>query len=406
MITGMPSGRSFARFDAFGMCTRLTARGRHDERDWCTRTATLRPGLGSQRDLPVDPGGLAPSVALRHLPHADQRVGPAPQHQLLQVPDLRPVLLLRRLEDPLPQPPYLLLTGTPVDGVPARARLRGWSSGPFTLQPPPARFPSPAPNLPFGSSGHGRFASTAHLPTSARFRARAPGPVSGQLYAAARRRSRACCPLSCCLSAAGIRFLGILSRQGIPPPLRSAYRAASSGTDPDGVSMFRTRETRLGQGALCTPGTAVPTATGESPGRRLPLRNGQPLPPRTATRPGTYNSRGISKGSLAFTPPSLPLTCDPGRNGLLGLSPELRTPPGRTRQRTSGRGQASDTARTTSPASASLLRRTHSPRATSCRTIIQFRAPPRAMSSADAQRTTARGRMYRNRAMARPRAVS
>ena len=40
MITGMPSGRSFARFDAFGMYTRLTARGRHDVMDWCTRTAT------------------------------------------------------------------------------------------------------------------------------------------------------------------------------------------------------------------------------------------------------------------------------------------------------------------------------------------------------------------------------
>ena len=62
---------------------------------------------------------------------------------------------------------------------------------------------------------------------------------------------------SCCLSAAGIGFLGILSRPGIPPLLRSAYRAAS-GADPSGVSMFRTRETRPGPGALCTPGTAVP----------------------------------------------------------------------------------------------------------------------------------------------------
>lgn len=30
--------------------------------------------------------------------------------------------------------------------------------------------------------------------------------------------------LSCCLSAAAIRFLAVLSRQGYPPPLRSAYR--------------------------------------------------------------------------------------------------------------------------------------------------------------------------------------
>jgi hypothetical protein len=90
---------------------------------------------------------------------------------------------------------------------------------------------------------------------------------------------------SCCLSATGFRFLGILSRPGIPPPLRSAYRAANGGADPDGVSVFRTRETRLGQGALCTPGAAVSTRPVIVPGRRLPHHNGQPLSPRTATRP-------------------------------------------------------------------------------------------------------------------------
>jgi len=41
--------------------------------------------------------------------------------------------------------------------------------------------------------------------------------------------------VSCCLSAAGVRFVGILSRPGIPPLLRSAYRAAC-GADPSGVS--------------------------------------------------------------------------------------------------------------------------------------------------------------------------
>ena len=83
-----------------------------------------RPGLGSQGDLPVDPGSPAPRVALRHLPHADQRVRPGPQHQLLQVPGLGPVLLPRRFEDPLPQPPYVLLMGTPVNSVPVQHALR------------------------------------------------------------------------------------------------------------------------------------------------------------------------------------------------------------------------------------------------------------------------------------------
>ena len=144
--------------------------------DWCTRTATLRPGLGSQGDLPVDPGGPAPGVALRHLPHADQRVGPASQHQLLQVPDLRPVLLLRRLEDPLPQPPYLLLTARQS----IASHSAGASSGPVLrsvhlIQRHREREPCPviAPNLPFGSSGY-RLLRLQRL-TCPRQRAFAPG---------------------------------------------------------------------------------------------------------------------------------------------------------------------------------------------------------------------------------------
>ena len=50
----------------------------------------LHPAGGSQRDLPVHPGGRAASVALGHLAHADQRVRPGPQHHLLQGPDLAP----------------------------------------------------------------------------------------------------------------------------------------------------------------------------------------------------------------------------------------------------------------------------------------------------------------------------
>ena len=72
--------------------------------------------------------------------------------------------------------------------------------------------------------------------------------------------------VSCCLSAAGLRFLGILSRPGIPPLLRSACRTASSRrADPSEFSMFRTHETRLAQGALCTPGAAVSTGRGVLP---------------------------------------------------------------------------------------------------------------------------------------------
>jgi hypothetical protein len=109
--------------------------------------------------------------------------------------------------------------------------------------------------------------------------------------------------VSCCLSAAGLRFLGILSRPGIPPLLRSAYRAAT-GADPSRVSMFRTRETRPGPGALYTPGTTVPIRLRVHPAAAAcRLTTAGPCHPGATTRPGMLFSRGISKGSLAFAPP-------------------------------------------------------------------------------------------------------
>jgi hypothetical protein len=96
--------------------------------------------------------------------------------------------------------------------------------------------------------------------------------------------------LSCRLSATGIRFLGILSRPGLVPLLRSAYHAVvPDAVDPSEVSTFRTHETRLDSGVLSTPGATVPTRPTRPimvPDRRLPLHNGPPLPPRPTFRHG------------------------------------------------------------------------------------------------------------------------
>jgi hypothetical protein len=78
----------------------------------------LGPRLAGQRDQPVDSRSPAARVALRYLPHADQRIAPAPQHKFLQVPGQWPVTLLHRLEDPPAQPPYLLLMAPPVHTIP------------------------------------------------------------------------------------------------------------------------------------------------------------------------------------------------------------------------------------------------------------------------------------------------
>ena len=114
----------------------------------------LGPGLAGQRDQPVDPRRPAARVALRHLPHADQRVTPAPQHELLQAPGTWPVAVPHRLEDPAAQPPYLLLMVTPVrtfpgvtieEGQALRSAHRGvqhalwcWHSRCFLFQGSPA----------------------------------------------------------------------------------------------------------------------------------------------------------------------------------------------------------------------------------------------------------------------------
>jgi hypothetical protein len=105
------------------MCTRLTARGFHDERDSCTRTATPVLASGVNATSPSIPAVLRPAlrcVTCRTLTSVLARLR---NSQLLQVPDLRPVLLPRRLEDPLPQPPYLVLARSPVDGIPPEGAL-------------------------------------------------------------------------------------------------------------------------------------------------------------------------------------------------------------------------------------------------------------------------------------------
>jgi len=177
--------------------------------------------------------------------------------------------------------------------------------------------------------------------------------------------------VSCCLSAAGIRFLGILSRPGLVPLLRSAYRAAAGGADPSGVSMFRTRETRPGPGALCTPGTAVPARPRMHPvTAACRLSTAGPCHPGTTAHPGMFFSRGISKGSLAFAPPGLPLACGPRtERAPSGFTPSFT--PGWAGPSRACRGgnepQALARGNVAAIISGLLPRRTHSQRATSRR---------------------------------------
>jgi len=74
------------------------------------------------------------------------------------------------------------------------------------------------------------------------------------------------------------------------------------------------------------------------------LATAGPCHPGATTRPGMFSSRGISKGSLAFTPPGhSPRLWPPDGTGALGLYPGLHTQLSRTQPRMPGRGRASGT---------------------------------------------------------------
>src|SRR5690348_3540182 len=139
-----------------------------------------------------------------------------------------------------------------------------------------------APNLSFGSGCSGWSSSKAHLPMWARLRARTGSPPGIRPVMRDDQRR------------AGRPHLGFLLPFGCRhwllghpvPPVELVHRylrltATRPGVaDPDGVSVFRTHETRLGLGAPCTPGTVVSTRPRTILGRHPPPHNGRSLSPR------------------------------------------------------------------------------------------------------------------------------
>ena len=88
--------------------------------------------------------------------------------------------------------------------------------------------------------------------------------------------------VSCCLSAAGIRFLDTLSCQtGFRPhccrPTATGAHTRAPATDPGRVYTFPTHETRTGPGALYAPRTTVFASHRVLRGRRLPPYIGRSL---------------------------------------------------------------------------------------------------------------------------------
>ena len=147
-------------------------------------------------------------------------------------------------------------------------------------------------------------------------------------------------------------------------------RPPAGGADPSGVSMFRTHETRLGPGALFTPGTAVPTRPGGSAlAVACRLAAAGPCHPGATTRPGMSSIRGASARVHWHSPlPAFPSPVAPGRNEDPRAFPWAPHPAGQDPAAHARAGTSLGTARSHVVSITDLLRRAHSPRAASRRT--------------------------------------
>jgi hypothetical protein len=153
-------------------------------------------------------------------------------------------------------------------------RSRSWSvssAGPFTATLVAAS------NLSVGSGVVVSFSSLAHLTASARFRARAPCPVSGRLGGTAAWRGRPSRP------GFPLRFRCRRSLLGHPIPAgglglphgRLTGHADRRVPDLDGVTAFRTHELRPGWVPPIPRGRRCSSRPRDVLNRRLPLDGGQ-----------------------------------------------------------------------------------------------------------------------------------
>ena len=142
------------------------------------------------------------------------------------------------------------------------------------------------------------------------------------------RRASHHVPVSCCLSATGIRFSVTLFPPGNWAFLTVGLPGTTCVPGPRrGFHVSHLRDT-TGVGALSTPGTAVLSLTG-CRARPAPAASQRPVPaPRTCIPPAGPLITRHQRGFTQFTRPVCPwpVASRVGRD-TLGLSPVLRTPP-------------------------------------------------------------------------------
>ena len=200
--------------------------------------------------------------------------------------------------------------------------------------------------MPLSSGGSRTWPSKAHLPTSARFRVPTPAGIRPVIRDGQRRNQPHRLVF---LLPFGHRhsLLGHPCRPGSYAPLTIGLPAARSCDGQTPTRFPCPARVRRDRGWLSSlpRGRRCPHDQKSIFGRRLPPLNGQPLPPRAATRHQGVRLTRHQRGFTGIQPiPSLPLTCDPRTDrGSTGFTPELRTRLDKTQPPTSGQGQALDT---------------------------------------------------------------
>ena len=238
-------------------------------------------------------------------------------------------------------------------GPPSRVRTRVLSS---------------ASSLPFGSSGSAACLQQLTGRTSARFRARAPGPVSGQLYETAGGETGHAARFPAAFRPPAFASRASFPARGFRPPHgRPATPPAAARTRAGFPCSARVRPGWLRMPSL-PRGRRCPQRPVISRPPACRIATASPCHPGLRPAPGRICDEASARVHCHSPHTSLPLACEPGRNGFPGLFPGLRTPPGRTRQRTPGRGQARTLPGLRPWHQPASLRRTHSQRATSRRT--------------------------------------
>ena len=135
-------------------------------------------------------------------------------------------------------------------------------------------------------------------------------------------------PVSCRLSAAGVRFMVILCPLGSWAFLTVGLPVLDLGPDPNGVATFRTYEMRPGWVPSVPRGLRYPHGWQVFTTRRTPPFNGRSLYPGTTTHRRRLTLTRHHRGFTIVHPSGLPLACDHRmERQSLGLNPELHTPP-------------------------------------------------------------------------------